>query len=61
MTWKDMLTILGTVLAAFLFLWSEIKALETRMDAMNQLLTNNLIALNRDLGELKGQAHTHNP
>ena len=36
-----------------------ISALERKIDQLTVLLTNNLIALNRDVGELKGTAHTH--
>ena len=32
---------------------------DAKFDALNKLLTDNLIALNRDIGELKGAAHTH--
>ncbi len=32
---------------------------DTKFDSLNKLLTDNLIALNRDIGELKGAAHTH--
>ena len=33
----------------------------SRMDALSTLLTDNLIVLNRDIGELKGASHSHNP
>ena len=35
--------------------------LEAKIDALKsqQLLTDNLLALNRDIGELKGASHTH--
>ena len=36
-----------------------ISTLERKIDQLTVLLTNNLIALNRDVGELKGTAHTH--
>lgn len=36
-----------------------IDGLDAKFDALNKLLTDNLIALNRDIGELKGAAHTH--
>lgn len=32
---------------------------DAKFDALDKLLTDNLIALNRDIGELKGAAHTH--
>ena len=64
MDWKN-----GTlIIALFAFLgtmwWqvnSRIDMVNNRMDTMQQLLTDNLIVLNRDLGELRGQAHTHTP
>ena len=34
---------------------------DTKFDALSKLLTDNLLALNRDIGELKGAAHTHTP
>ena len=59
-------TIAGLILALFAFLgtmwWqvnSRMDAVNNRMDALNKLLTDNLIVLNRDIGELRGQAHTH--
>lgn len=62
MDWKN-----GTlIIALFAFLgtmwWqvnSRIDMVNNRMDTMQQLLTDNLIVLNRDIGELRGQAHTH--
>ena len=36
-----------------------ISALDSKIDQLNSLLTNNLIALNRDIGELQGASHTH--
>ena len=59
-------TIAGLIIALFAFLgtmwWqvnSRIDMVNNRMDTMQQLLTDNLIVLNRDLGELRGQARTH--
>lgn len=40
-------------------LTSRIDSLDHKIDQLNILLTNNLIALNRDIGELQGQSHTH--
>ena len=61
-------TTAGLIVALFAFLgtmwWqvnSRIDMVNSRMDTMQQLLTDNLIVLNRDIGELKGQAHSHNP
>ena len=35
--------------------------IESRIGRVETLLTENLIVLNRDIGELKGAAHSHNP
>ena len=32
---------------------------DAKFDALNKLLTDNLLALNRDIGELTGASHTH--
>lgn len=37
----------------------EISTLDRKIDQLNTLLTNNLIALNRDIGELQGASHNH--
>ncbi len=36
---------------------TKFERIDTKFDALNKLLTDNLIAINRDIGELKGQAH----
>ena len=36
-----------------------ISTLDRKIDQLNTLLTNNLIALNRTVGELQGASHTH--
>lgn len=58
----------GLIVALFAFLgtmwWqvnSRIDMVNSRMDTMQQLLTDNLIVLNRDIGALQGQSHTHSP
>ena len=59
MDWKN-LGVFATLLAVFVTMWwqldrkieYEISALDRKIDQLNSLLTNNLIALNRDLGEL---------
>ena len=55
MDWKEVAPFLA-VLAVLGTMWWQ---LNSRIDALNTLLTDNLIALNRDIGELTGQAHTH--
>lgn len=55
MDWKN-----GTlIIALFAFLGTMWWQVNSRIDTMNKLLTDNLIVLNRDIGELRGQAHTH--
>ena len=55
MDWKN-----GTlIIAMFAFLGMMWWQVNSRIDTMNKLLTDNLITLNRDIGELRGQAHTH--
>ena len=39
--------------------WRLDSKIETRIGRLEKLLTDNLIVLNRDIGELKGHAHTH--
>ena len=39
--------------------WRLDSKIETRIGRLEKLLTDNLIVLNRDIGELKGQTHTH--
>ena len=34
---------------------------EAKFDALSKLLTENLIVLNREIGEIKGASHTHTP
>lgn len=46
-----MVAMLGVTVA----MWSQ---LNSRMNALTTLLTENLIALNREMGELKGGRHT---
>ena len=36
-----------------------IRTLDRKIDQLDTLLTNNLIALNRDLGELQGASYAH--
>ena len=66
MDWKN-LGVFATLLAVFVTMWwqldrkieYEINALDSKLDQLNGLLTNNLIALNRTVGELQGASHTH--
>ena len=52
-------TIAGLIIALFAFLGTMWWQVNSRMDALSTLLTDTLIVLNRDIGELRGQAHTH--
>ena len=38
---------------------SRIDTLDAKFDALNKLLTDNLLALNREIAELKGASHAH--
>ena len=55
MEWTELAPFIA-VLGALGTMWWQ---LSSRIDALNKLLTDNLIALNRDIGELKGASHTH--
>ena len=68
MDWIELapfIAILGALSAMWWRLNSRIDTLDAKFDAkfdtINKLLTDNLLALNRDIGELKGAAHTHTP
>ena len=50
------------VLSVIVAMWWRLDSkIETRIGRLEKLLTDNLIALNRDIGELKGASHTHTP
>ena len=66
MTWVDLvpfLVVLGVLGTVWWRLNSRIDQLDmkfaAKFDALNKLLTDNLIVLNRNIGELKGASHTH--
>ena len=68
MNWTELapfLAVLGALGAMWWRLNSRIDTLDAKFDAkfdaLNKLLTDNLLALNREIGELKGAAHTHTP
>ena len=68
MNWTELapfIAILGVLGAMWWRLDSKIESrvgsVEARIGRLEALLTDNLIALNRDIGELKGAAHTHTP
>ena len=61
MNWTEMvpfIAVLGVLVAMW---WRLDSKIETRIGRLEALLTENLIALNRDIGELKGASHTHTP
>ncbi len=39
----------------------EITTLDTDIKALNKLLTDNLLEMKGDIGELRGSSHSHNP
>lgn len=65
MDWKEISAIIGPIIGAgitgFIFLWREIKDIDKKVDGLNQLLTNSLLSMKGDIGELKGKSHTHPP
>ena len=61
MGWTELvpfIAVLGVLVAMW---WRLDSKIETRIGRLEALLTDNLIALNRDIGELKGTSHTHTP
>lgn len=61
MSWTEIvpfIAVLGVLAAMW---WRLDSKIETRIGRLEALLTDNLIALNRNIGELKGTAHTHTP
>ena len=59
MDWTEIVpftAVLGVLVAMW---WRLDSKIETRIGRLEALLTDNLIALNRDIGELKGASHTH--
>ncbi len=68
MDWTEIvpfIAVLGALGAMWWRLNSRIDTLDAKFDAkfdaLNKLLTDNLLALNREIGELKGASHTHTP
>ena len=72
MDWATISTILGAILTTFtlnrLFAWRRADKIDRRFDDLTKLLTENLIEMKGDLGEVKGeiksvqgQSHTHTP
>ena len=58
MDWTEIvpfIAVLGVLVAMW---WRLDSKIETRLGRLEALLTDNLIALNRVIGELKGAAHT---
>ncbi len=61
MNWTEILPFIA-VLGLLLAMWWRLDSkIETRIGRLEKLLTDNLIVLNRDIGELKGQAPTPTP
>ena len=61
MDWKEFASIAGVVLAIFGFLWRELRILDRKIDGLSKLLTDNLISMKGEIGELKGKSHSHSP
>ena len=62
MDWTEMapfVVVLASLGAIWWRLTGRIDTLGAKIDRLNTLLTDNLIALNRDIGELKGASHSH--
>ena len=66
MDWTELAPFVATLGALGAMWWqldSKIESLtgsvEARIGRLEALLTDNLIALNRDIDELKGASHTH--
>ena len=55
MDWTELAPFIA-ILGALDTMWWQ---LSSRIDALNKLLTDNLVAPNRNIGELKGTSHTH--
>ena len=51
--------VLGSLGAIWWRLNGRIDTLDAKIGRLNTLLTDNFIALNRDIGELKGASHSH--
>ncbi len=61
MDWTEIvpfLAVLGVLVAMW---WRLDSKIETRLGRLEALLTDNFIALNRDIGDLRGSSHTHTP
>ena len=62
MDWKEITAIIAPILGAggagCVFLWREIKDIDKKVDRLSDLLTNNLIAMKGEIGELKGAVRT---
>ena len=61
MNWTEIVPF-SAVLGGAVAMWGRLDSkIETRVVRLEALLTDNLMALNRDIGELKGASHTHTP
>jgi len=75
MDWKTIAPFMA-VLAVLMTMWwqldssitarldrmdSRLDRMDSRLDRVETLLTDNLLAFSRDIGELKGTSHTHTP
>ena len=68
MDWKTSAPFMA-VLAVLMTMWWQLDSsitarldrMDSRLDRVETLLTDNLLAFSRDIGELKGTSHTHTP
>ena len=62
MEWKEIVPFVvalsAPVLTTVAMWWRLDSKFDTKFDALNKLLTDNLLEMKGDIGELKGQAHT---
>ena len=59
MDWTEIVPFIAVLSVLVAMWWRLDSKIETRIGRLEALLTENLIALNRDIGELKGASHTH--
>ena len=61
MDWTEIVPF-SAVLGVLVAMWGRLDSkIETRVGRLEALLTDNLMALNRDIGDLKDASHTHTP
>lgn len=62
MDWKKEITTIIAVVGIIIAMWWQLDSkIETRIGRVETLLTENLLAMKGEIGELKGASHSHNP